>query len=69
MKSSLVQQCLDILKREDIKKELNLLSKSIIEYVFYETKPIVFIFILFISTMFIMNLVILIILILLLNKR
>ena len=68
MKGSLVQQCLDILKREDIKQELNLLSKTIISYVFYETKPFVLIFIMFMSILFVMNLVILVILILLLNK-
>jgi len=70
MKDSLVQQCLDILKREDIKNELNLLSSSVMEFILYEIKPYVFVVILFIVTMFIMNLIILIMLYFLLyNKK
>jgi len=69
MKDSLVQQCLDILKREDIKNELNLLSSSVINYILHEIKPFVLISIIFISTMFIMNLAIIIMLVLLLRNK
>jgi len=70
MKDSLVQQCLDILKRDDIKNELNLLSSSVIDFILYEIKPYVYIAILFIIYMFIMNLAILIMISLLLcNKQ
>ena len=70
MKESLVQQCLDILKREDIKNELNILSTSVIEFILYEIKPYVNIAILFIVCMFIMNLAILVMIsILLCNKQ
>ena len=70
MKETLLKQCLDILKREDIKNELNLLSSSVMEFILYEIKPYVFVVILFIVTMFIMNLIILIMLYFLLyNKK
>jgi len=70
MKDSLVQQCLDILKRDDIKNELNVLSSSVIDFVLYEIKPYVYIAILFIVSMFIMNLAILVMIsILVCNKQ
>jgi hypothetical protein len=70
MKESLVQQCLDILKREDIKNELNVLSSSVIDFILYEIKPYVYIAILFIVSMFIMNLAILVMIsILVCNKQ
>jgi hypothetical protein len=70
MKESLVQQCLDILKRDDIKREINILSSSVIDFILYEIKPYVGIAILFIVCMFIMNLAILVMIsILLCNKQ
>ena len=70
MKDSLVQQCLDILKRDDIKRELNILSSSVIDFILYEIKPYVYIAILFIISMFIMNLAILVMIsILVCNKQ
>lgn len=66
---SLVQQCLDILKRDDIKNELNLLSSSVINYILHEIQPFVIILIVFILTMFIMNLAIIIMLVLLLRNK
>ena len=69
MKDSLVQQCLDILKRDDIKNELNLLSNSVINYILHEIKPFIFIGIVFILIMFMMNLSIIIMLVLLLRNK
>jgi hypothetical protein len=69
MKDSLIQQCLDILKRDDIKNELNLLSNSVINYILHEIKPFISIAIIFIITMFIMNLAIIIMLVLLLRNK
>ena len=69
MKDSLVQQCLDILKRDDIKNELNLLSSSVINYILHEIQPFVIILIVFVLTMFIMNLAIIIMLVLLLRNK
>ena len=69
MKDSLVQQCLDILKRDDIKNELNLLSSSVINYILHEIKPFIIILIVFTLTMFIMNLIVIILLLLLLRNK
>ena len=43
MKDSLVQQCLDILKREDIKNEFKVLFKPVLEFVLYEINPYIYI--------------------------
>jgi len=69
MKDSLVQQCLDILKREDIKNECNLLSSSVINYIFNEIQPYVFVAILFVVMMFVMNFIMLIMLYFLLRNK
>lgn len=70
MKETLVQQCINILKREDIKTEIKTLIKPIINIILYEIKPYIYIAATLIFTLFIINLAIFIILIsLLLNKQ
>ena len=39
MKDSIIQQCLDILKRDDIKSEMKIFFKPIIDYILYEINP------------------------------
>jgi hypothetical protein len=69
MKDSIVRQCLDILKRQDIKDELKLLLSPIIDFIFYEINPYIYIIISLIILLFIMILTILILLILLLRNK
>jgi hypothetical protein len=70
MKESLVQQCLNILKREDIKNELKTLIKPLMSVLLYEMTPYIYLAATLIFTIFIINLAIFIILIsLLLNKQ
>ena len=69
MKDSLVQQCLDILKRDDIKNELKILTNSIFDFIVYQIQPYMYIVLSFVFFMFIMNLAILIILIILLRNK
>jgi hypothetical protein len=70
MKESLVQQCLNILKREDIKNELKTLIKPLMSVLLYEMTPYIYVAATLIFTIFIINLAIFIILIsLLLNKQ
>ena len=70
MKDSLVQQCLDILKRDDIKNEFKMLLKPIIDFILYEINPYIYITVALVFLIFVMILAILIILImLLLNKQ
>jgi hypothetical protein len=36
MTDSIVQHCLDILKRDDVKNELKMVCKPVIDFIFYE---------------------------------
>lgn len=69
MKESLVHQCLDILKREDIKNELKDLFKPVFNYILHEINPYIYIIITLICFIFIMILANLVLLILLLRNK
>jgi len=69
MKDSLVQQCLDILKRDDIKNEFKMLLKPVIDFILYEINPYIYITVTLVFMIFIMILAILIILIILLRNK
>ena len=69
MKESIVQQCLDILKRDDVKKEFKLMLKPVIEFILYEINPYIYITIILVFMIFIMILSILIILIYILRNK
>ena len=69
MKDSLVQQCLDILKREDIKNEFKMILKPLIDFILYEINPYIYITVSLVFIIFVMILAILVILILLLRNK
>jgi hypothetical protein len=69
MKDSLVNQCLDILKRDDIKTEFKMLLKPVIDFILYEINPYIYITVALVFLIFVMILAILIILILLLRNK
>ena len=69
MKNSLVQQCLDILKRDDIKNEFKSILKPIIDFILYEINPYIYITVTLVFMIFIMILAILVILIILLRNK
>jgi|UniRef100_A0A6C0IET7 hypothetical protein len=69
MKDSLVQQCLDILKRDDIKNEFKLLFKPVIDFILYEINPYIYITVALVFMIFVMILAILVILIILLRNK
>ena len=69
MKDSLVQQCLDILKREDIKNECKTLFTPILEFILCEINPYIYIIVTLIVLIFIMILAILVILIFLIRNK
>jgi len=54
MKDSLLKQCLDVLKREDVKTELKLLLNPIIEFILFEIRPYTYVTILLLFMIFIM---------------
>ena len=69
MKDSLVQQFLDILKKEDIKSEIKILFKPIIDFILFEINPYIYITVALIFLIFVMILAILVILILVLRNK
>ena len=69
MKETFVQQCLDILKREDIKNEFKMLLKPIIDFILYEINPYIYIIMSLVFLIFVMILAILILLILIVRNK
>jgi len=69
MKDSLVKQCLEILKRDDIKNEFKLLFSPVINFILYEINPYIYMIITLVFIIFLMILAILVILILLLRNK
>jgi hypothetical protein len=65
----LVHQCLDILKRDDVKKEFKSLLKPIIDFIFYEINPYIYVTVALIFMIFVMILAILVILLILLRNK
>jgi len=62
--TGIIRQCLDILKRDDIKYELRKMFTPIIHLILYELNPFIYITVLFVFLIFIINLAILVLLIL-----
>jgi hypothetical protein len=69
MKESIVQQCLDILKRDDVKNEFKLLLKPLIDFILYEINPYIYITVTLVFMIFIMILAILLLLIYILRNK
>jgi len=69
MKDSFVQQCLDILKREDIKNEFKMLLKPVIDFILYEINPYIYIIMTLVFLIFVMILAILIMLTLIIRNK
>jgi hypothetical protein len=69
MKDSIVQQCLDILKREDVKKEFKMMLKPVIDFILYEINPYIYMTVLLVFMIFIMILAILLILVYILRNK
>jgi hypothetical protein len=56
MTNVLVDQCLDILKREDVKKDLKMLLKPIFEFLLFEIQPYTYITVFLLVMLFAMTL-------------
>ena len=69
MKDTIVQQCLDILKRDDVKNEFKILLKPVIDFILYEIKPYIYMTVLLVFMIFIMILAILLILVYILRNK
>jgi uncharacterized membrane protein len=69
MSESFIQQCVNILKKEEVKNEMKILLKPIIHFILYEIYPYIYIIILLVSVLFLMILAILILLIVILRNK
>jgi hypothetical protein len=69
MKETIVQQCLDILKRDDVKNEFRMMLKPVIDFILYEINPYIYITVTLVFLIFIMILAILFILIYILRSK
>ena len=69
MKDSIVQQCLDILKTEDVRNEIKILFSPVTDLILYEIYPYIYVIIFLVFLIFILILAILILLVTLLRNR
>ena len=69
MKETIVQQCLDILKRDDVKNEFKSMLKPVIDFILYEINPYIYITVTLVFMIFIMILAILLLLIYILRNK
>jgi hypothetical protein len=69
MKDSMAQQCLDILKRDDVKTEFKILFQPLLDFVLNQINPYIYLTITLVFLIFIMILAILVILIFILRNK
>ena len=69
MKDSLMKQCLDILKTEDVRNEIKVIFSPVTDLILYEIYPYIYIIIFLVILIFILILAILVILIILLRNK
>jgi hypothetical protein len=68
-KDSLIKQCLDILKTEDVRNEIKVIFSPVTDLILYEIYPYIYIIIFLVLLIFMLILAILIILITLLRGK
>lgn len=68
-KDSLIKQCLDILKTDDVRQEIKLLFSPVTDLILYEIYPYIYLIIFLVFLIFILILAILIILITIIHKN
>jgi hypothetical protein len=69
MKNSILKQCLDILKTDDIRNEIKILFSPVTDLILYEIYPYIYLIIFLVFLIFILILAILIILVFLLRNK
>jgi hypothetical protein len=69
MKDSLIKQCLDILKTDDVRHEIKVLFSPVTDLILYEIYPYIYVIIFLVCLIFILILAILILLITLLRNK
>ena len=69
MKSSIIKQCLDILKTEDVRNEIKVLFSPVTDLILYEIYPYIYVIIFLVFLIFALILAILFLLITLLRNK
>jgi cytochrome c biogenesis protein ResB len=69
IKNSLIKQCIDILKTEDVRHEIKVLFSPVTDLILYEIYPYIYFIILLVFLIFILILAILVILITLMRNN
>lgn len=69
MKNSLINQCLDILKTDDVRNEIKILFSPVTDLILYEIYPYIYVIIFLVFLIFIFILIILIILVTLIRAH
>ncbi len=69
MKNSLIKQCLDILKTEDVRNEIKILFSPVTDLILYEIYPYIYVIIFLVFLIFAFILAILIILVTMLRHH
>lgn len=69
MKNSILKECLDILKTDDIRNEIKILFSPVTDLILYEIYPYIYLIIFLVFLIFILILAILIILVFLLRNK
>jgi hypothetical protein len=69
MKNSLIKQCLDILKTEDVRNEIKVLFSPVTDLILYEIYPYIYVIIFLVFLIFALILAILFLLITLLRNK
>jgi hypothetical protein len=69
MKETLLKQCLDILKTENIKNEIKIIFSPVTDLILYEIYPYIYVIIFLVFLIFILILAILIILVTIMRNK
>jgi hypothetical protein len=69
MKNSLIKQCLDILKTEDVRNEIKVLFSPVTDLILYEIYPYIYVIIFLVFLIFALILAILILLVTLFRSK
>jgi hypothetical protein len=69
MRDSLIKQCLDILKTDDIKNEIKIIFSPVTDLILYEMYPYIYVIILLVFLIFVLILANLLILVTLLRNN
>jgi len=69
MKDSIINQCLDILKTEDVRNEIKIIFSPVTDLILYEIYPYIYVIISLVFLIFVLILAILCLLILILRNK